>query len=146
MKTKSWRHRTLATTLTVLVLVSTTSLARADEDGEHDGRWHSEERHDHYRGPDRSDYRGWRPQREHRDDGGDREHWEHEYREHHERPRNRDWWWPTPAIWVLRSETPITDPGPPPPVQRFAYYCGPAAAYYPTVPTCPGGWQAVPER
>lgn len=31
----------------------------------------------------------------------------------------------------------------PAPVQYW-YYCAPAHAYYPYVPSCPGGWQAVP--
>lgn len=27
---------------------------------------------------------------------------------------------------------------------QYWYYCAPAHAYYPYVPSCPGGWQAVP--
>ena len=49
---------------------------------------------------------------------------------------------PPPAVIVT---PPAATPPPPPPAQYW-YYCEAAKGYYPYVPTCPGGWQAVPAK
>lgn len=151
MKSRHWIKSTCAAALAGLILVAATATARADDEGGHEGRWHAREGHDHHRDPDRADPRRWGRDPEYRNPI----HWDHEHHEHHEHherheddegAQNRAWWWPVAAVWLLRSGTPVIEPAPPPPTPRYAYYCGPAGAYYPTVLACPGGWQAVSER
>jgi hypothetical protein len=48
---------------------------------------------------------------------------------------------PQPQIWIEReSAEPAT------PVPGYWYYCPGARAYYPSVGSCPGGWQRVPPQ
>lgn len=49
-------------------------------------------------------------------------------------------WEPPPAVLV----TPPVGIVPPAPPTQYWYYCEASRAYYPYVPTCPGGWQQVP--
>jgi hypothetical protein len=72
------------------------------------------------------------------------------------------WWWVAGGLWyfypspiypypnpyeppvaVIVPQAPATPAPPPPPPQNW-YYCDASRAYYPYVPTCPGGWRAVP--
>jgi hypothetical protein len=46
-----------------------------------------------------------------------------------------------PAPVYAPNYAPVVAPAP---VQQYWYYCPPANAYYPYVPSCPSGWQAVP--
>lgn len=48
---------------------------------------------------------------------------------------------PQPQIWIERESS-----GPATPVPGFWYYCPEARAYYPSVGSCPGGWQRVPPQ
>lgn len=73
---------------------------------------------------------------------------------HHHRDRFGMWWgmgpfgfypYPyssTPNIVVVPQTTQVTSLTPP--TIHFWYYCAAAEEYYPHVPTCPGGWKAVP--
>jgi hypothetical protein len=110
----------------------------ADRD---DARWHGhiERFHEH-------DWGVWR--------GG---HWRHELHD-----GRWGWWWTVGPTWyfypepvypypnpyeppvavIVKPAPPKTEPPPPPP-QNW-YYCESAKGYYPYVPTCPSGWQAVP--
>jgi hypothetical protein len=61
----------------------------------------------------------------------------------------RGWWWRVGATWYFYP-APIY-PYPDPLVPAYAapgasawYFCPPAQAYYPYVPSCPVPWQAVP--
>jgi hypothetical protein len=61
----------------------------------------------------------------------------------------RGWWWIVGPSWYFYP-APIY-PYPDPLVPAYAapgasawYFCPPAQAYYPYVPTCPVPWQAVP--
>jgi hypothetical protein len=110
----------------------------ADRD---DFRWHGhiERFHEH-------DWDVWR--------GGQ---WRHEFHD-----GRWGWWWivgPTwyfypqpvypypnpyePPVAVIVQPRPAT-PAPPPPQPQNWYYCEAARGYYPYVPSCPGGWRAVP--
>jgi hypothetical protein len=109
------------------------------------GEWrggHIERFHEH-------DFDRWR--------GG---HWQHGY--HGSR---YGWWWLAGGLWYFYPspvypypdpylpplvEVPVPMPAPapampatPPPAQYW-YYCDSAGGYYPYVPTCQGGWRAVP--
>ena len=78
---------------------------------------------------------------------------------HHEWHDGRfGWWWLVNGAWfwyaaatypypaepyapaVIQYPAP---PSPQPPAS-FWYYCSYPAGYYPSIPNCPGGWQAVP--
>lgn len=81
-----------------------------------------------------------------------RGHWVHG---HH--ARRFGWWWvvggvwywyPTPVYPYPNPYTPsvivqVPPPTPAQPQPPMWYYCEQPAGYYPYVPTCPGGWQAV---
>ena len=63
------------------------------------------------------------------------------------------WWWVAGGLWyfypapVYPYPDPYTPPvvaPPPQPQPQYWYYCRNPAGYYPYVPECPGGWQAVP--
>lgn len=71
------------------------------------------------------------------------------------------WWWGVGGLWYLYPPPvyPYAYPwGPPlalasppetvvptaPPTTPYWYFCEASRAYYPYVPTCPGGWQPVP--
>ncbi|WP_296447882.1 hypothetical protein [Rhodoferax sp. UBA5149] len=70
------------------------------------------------------------------------------------------WWWVVGASWYFYPAPvyPYPNPWEPPPVvlvtppvgvvppappTQYWYYCEASRAYYPYVPTCPGGWQQV---
>ena len=72
------------------------------------------------------------------------------------------WWWVVGGVWyyypqpvypypnpyeppvaVIVPQAPAT-PAPPPPAPQNWYYCEASKAYYPYVPSCAGGWRAVP--
>lgn len=48
---------------------------------------------------------------------------------------------PQPQIWIERESA-----VPAAPVPGYWYYCPEARAYYPSVGSCPGGWQRVPPQ
>ena len=125
-----------------LITATTSPLAVADRG------WRGDIRHGH-----RQDVRVWR--------GG---HWVHGH--HHQR---FGWWWVAGGLWYLYPAPvysypapvyPYPDPYIPPvvvvppqapapapalgPPTQYWYYCEPAKGYYPYVPSCPGGWRAVP--
>ena len=127
------------------VLLTTVLPANAQE-------WH---RHPHPGGP----WGGPPPFHEHWHQG----HWMHSWHE------GRDgWWWivdgawfyypapiypiPTPPV-VVSAPPVVVSPPPvvvtPPPVlqsqQQVYYYCSNPQGYYPAVPSCPEGWQTVPQ-
>lgn len=70
------------------------------------------------------------------------------------------WWWIVGGVWYFYPapvypypnpwEPPVVMPpvapgvAPPPPPTQYWYYCESAKGYYPYVPSCPGGWKAVP--
>jgi len=73
------------------------------------------------------------------------------------------WWWVVGGIWYYYTAPiyPYPDPyvpgpvvvvqqqsqTPPPPTEaptQYWYHCSAPEGYYPYVPECPGGWQAVP--
>jgi hypothetical protein len=127
-----------------------------------------DDRHDDHRGPgpvrheSRQVWRGDIHRFHERDvrvwHGG---HWAHERHD-----GRLGWWWviPTLGLWywyaqpvypypdpytppvvVVQPTTPAPAPVPstPPPAQYW-YYCDASKAYYPYVPSCPGGWRMVP--
>lgn len=59
------------------------------------------------------------------------------------------WWWTGPGFWYWYP-APDYYYGPPPAdyvgpaPQAMWYYCDAAKGYYPTIPSCPTGWRAVP--
>jgi hypothetical protein len=82
---------------------------------------------------------------------------------HHEFHDGRwGWWWVVGPTWYFYPapvypypnpyEPPVAvivpqaspKPAPPPPQPQNWYYCESARGYYPYVPTCAGGWRAVP--
>lgn len=116
------------------VLAATALPASADRGG-----------HGHWRGGDirhfeRHDMPVWR--------GG---YWRHGRHDGH-----LGWWWIVGGVWYLYPQPvyPYPDPYVPPvvvapspaapPAQQLWYYCDEAQGYYPYVPSCPGGWRAVP--
>jgi hypothetical protein len=70
------------------------------------------------------------------------------------------WWWIVGGAWYFYPAPvyPYPDPYAPPaaallpspaevpPAARYWYYCEPAGAYYPYMPTCQDGWRQVPAR
>ena len=73
-------------------------------------------------------------------------HWIHSFHD-----GRRGWWWIVNGTWYFYPK-PIY-PFPDPMVPAFAvpgssalYFCPPAQAYYPYVPSCPVPWQIVPAR
>jgi hypothetical protein len=70
------------------------------------------------------------------------------------------WWWVAGGVWYFYPAPvyPYPDPyappvvtvaprpsaAPPPPAPQSWYYCEAARGYFPYVPSCPGGWRAVP--
>jgi hypothetical protein len=82
----------------------------------------------------------------------------------HDRHEGRfGWWWVVGGAWYFYPEPVYPYPNPyeppvavivnpaagsasppPPPAPQYWYYCSAAGGYYPYVPSCPGGWQAVP--
>jgi hypothetical protein len=61
------------------------------------------------------------------------------------------WWWVVGPSWYFYPAPiyPFPDPYIPPyaaPGAPAWYFCPPAQAYYPYVPTCPVPWQMVPAR
>jgi hypothetical protein len=62
------------------------------------------------------------------------------------------WWWIVDGVWYLYPSPVYPYPDPfappflasPPPGVTYWYYCQSYEQYYPYVPTCPGGWRAVP--
>jgi hypothetical protein len=69
------------------------------------------------------------------------------------------WWWVAGRAWYFYPapvypypdpyEPPVTVAAapsvvPPAPLPKTWYYCEAANGYYPYVPTCPGGWKALP--
>jgi len=105
---------------------------------DHRGAWHGDIRHF-----DRDDSRFWR--------GGG---WRHEWHD-----GRFGWWWLAAGTWYFYSRPiyPYPDPyippvvvvNPPPeivpaPPVQYWYFCAAANGYYPYVPSCPEGWQAVP--
>lgn len=143
--------------LVIVTLAAASMPTSADEwrgSERHDSEWHGSDWHGP-RGPwhgdfrhfDRHDYRLWR--------AGSWRQMRHEGR--------FGWWWiaggewffysqpvypyPDPYAYVPR-ETIVVQPSPhqtsAPPAPQFWYFCAAANGYYPYVPSCPGGWQAVP--
>ena len=138
--------KTITWALAFSILTASLS-AVADRDDHHDqgghdsrGEWHGDIRHfsDH-------DMQRWR--------GG---HWTHGYHDGH-----LGWWWVVAGLWYFYPQRvyPYPDPYSPPPVvvmptqpttapstppAQYWYYCDAAKAYYPYVPSCPGGWRMVP--
>lgn len=72
------------------------------------------------------------------------------------------WWWivagtwyfypgpvypyPNPYVPPVVNQTYVVPPATPGPAPiQYWYYCAAAKGYYPYVPTCPSGWQKVPE-
>lgn len=62
-------------------------------------------------------------------------------------------WWPGPYYYTPPAYPAYPPPvvytapqplGPPPP--SYWYYCHDPAGYYPSVPSCPGGWTPVPAQ
>lgn len=118
--------------------------------GWHGGDWHGPRGpwHGDFRHFDRHDYRLWRG-------GSWRQSW-HDGR--------FGWWWIAGGEWFFYSQpvypypdpyayvptqTIVVQPSPPQtiapqPAQQLWYFCASANGYYPYVPSCPGGWQAVP--
>ncbi len=120
----------------------------------------------HGGGGGRVDRHGWGGERDIR-------HFDHRHYEvwrggrwHHGRHDGRfGWWWVAAGVWYFYPEpiypypdpyvppvvvvqpSPAPAPAPtvvqPPPAQNW-YYCEQSRGYYPYVPTCPGGWKAVP--
>lgn len=78
-------------------------------------------------------------------------HWVHARHDGH-----LGWWWVIGATWyfypapVYPYPNPYEPPPPPapaaamPPAAQYWYFCEAAQAYYPYVPSCPGGWKQVP--
>ena len=56
-------------------------------------------------------------------------------------------WYPPPVVAVPSAPPAYIErtPAAPPP-SRYWYWCADPPGYYPTVQTCPGGWQAVAPR
>jgi hypothetical protein len=71
------------------------------------------------------------------------------------------WWWVVGGVWYFYPSPvyPYPNPWEPPPAElvtpragvvplppptQYWYFCESANAYYPYVPTCPGGWKQVP--
>jgi len=117
------------------ILPSVPALAQRHEE---DRRWHGDiaRFHEH-------DWDLWR--------GG---RWAHEAHD-----GRLGWWWVAGGAWYFYPapvypypdpyEPPVTVAAapsvvPPAPLPKTWYYCEAAQGYYPYVPTCPGGWKAMP--
>jgi hypothetical protein len=126
--------------LAATMLAAITSLpAEADR---HDG-WHGDIRHF-----ESHDMGHWR--------GGNWHHGRHD--------GQLGWWWVVAGAWyfypqpvypypdpyqppvvvVQSSSPPAPSAAPQPSTAQYWYYCEAAKGYYPYVPSCPGGWKAVP--
>ena len=86
--------------------------------------------------------------------------WRHGHWYHGHHLGRAGWWWIVGGIWyfypapVYPYPDPYQPPGPPvivaPPVQappqeqQYWYYCRNPEGYYPYVPQCRSGWEAVP--
>jgi hypothetical protein len=111
------------------------------------------ERHDD-RGErrDRGRDRGWRDHDIHRFHDDDFGFWRDGRWLHGRHGGRLGWWWVVGGTWYFYPQPiyPYPDPfrppvvaGPPPPTATY-YYCPGPRGYYPYVPRCPLGWQAVP--
>jgi hypothetical protein len=84
--------------------------------------------------------------------------WRRGYWHHGHHDGHWGWWWivagtwyfyprpvyPYPPVVVQTTPAPaVVEPAPQPSVPVW-YYCDSAAAYYPYVQECPGGWRSVP--
>ncbi len=147
MKTTRTINSILGAILAFSLLATATPMsAYADRDnrgrGErHDNRreWHGDIRSFHER-----DLPRWRSG-----------HWTHGYHD-----GRLGWWWVVAGLWYFYPQRvyPYPDPYTPPvvivppaqpapsaaPPAQYWYYCDAAKAYYPYVPSCPGGWRMVP--
>ncbi|MDB5408940.1 MAG: hypothetical protein JWL84_3852 [Rhodospirillales bacterium] len=114
---------------------------------------HEEGRERHGEGREHRDFdHGWRDRDIHRFHDGDFGLWR-EGRWFHGRHGDRlGWWWIAGGSWYFYPQPiyPYPDPyrppvvaGPPPPAAVY-YFCPRPRGYYPYVPACPSGWQAVP--
>jgi hypothetical protein len=82
-------------------------------------------------------------------------HWEHGFHD-----GRLGWWWLAGGVWyfypypiypypdpfvppVVTAAPAVVETVPPPPTPTAWYYCNSAKGYYPYVPACPEGWQAV---
>lgn len=85
-------------------------------------------------------------------------HWRSGHWHHGRHDGRLGWWWVVAGVWYFYPEPvyPYPDPYTPPVVvieqsppvavqpTQYWYYCEAAGGYYPYVPSCPGGWKAVP--
>lgn len=134
--------KTTGWTLTVSILAAILAMpAEADK-----GRWHGDIRHF---------------------DSRDRGHWRGGSWHHGHHAGRLGWWWVVAGAWYFYPQPvyPYPDPYRPPVVVvqqplppapdvepqpavpatvQYWYYCEAAKGYYPYVPSCPGGWKAVP--
>jgi hypothetical protein len=103
------------------------------------------------RGRDRDRDRGWHDQDIHRFHDRDFDRWRGGRWFHGPHEGRLGWWWIVGPSWYFypRAVYPYPDPYVPPYAASGApawYYCPPAQAYYPYVPSCPVPWQVVPAQ
>jgi hypothetical protein len=112
--------------------------------------WHHDDHRDYHH--DRDDFRrhdGYRDHDIHHFRDHDFEVWRGGHWTHGWHDGRRGWWWTVGASWYFYPK-PIY-PYPDPLVPAYAapgaavwYFCPPAQAYYPYVPSCTVPWQVVP--
>jgi hypothetical protein len=118
----------------------------------HRDRYDDHGRDDHGRYDDHGRDRGWHDRDIHRFHDYDYGLWRegHWFRGRH--GGRLGWWWIVGDGWYFYPQPiyPYPDPyrppvvaGPPSPGPVY-YYCPRPRGYYPYVPNCPSGWQAVP--
>jgi hypothetical protein len=139
------RSRIFASLTATVLALSTVAPAFAQDRHDEDRRdFHHDDRHDDFHRHD--GFRDHDPRHFHDHDfavwrGGHWFHGRHDGR--------RGWWWMVGPTWYFYP-APIY-PYPDPLVPAYAtpgasawYFCPPAQAYYPYVPSCPVPWQVVP--